>query len=340
MTGTSQNGSQPIKPLFSVIILCWNSDRYLRACLDALDKQTCKDFEIILVDNGSPEPVSTASFVNFPTLPIRLFKLDHNLGFAGGNNSAASQARGDYLALLNADAFPTPGWLEAISKAIPNYPVSFFASKLIMANQPDRLDGVGDIYHASGLAWRSAYNYPLSMVADLEKEVFSACAAAAVYPKDAYNRAYGFDPDYFSYVEDVDLGFRLRLLGYKCIYLPDANVRHVGSGSTGKRSDLSVYHGTRNLIWTFYKDMPGFLVVALTPLHLLAEFMLLMLGVIRKQGLITLKAQWDAFASLPVIFKKRKTIQSSRKVSIFTIMKSIDWDPFSPLTKLLHNDHD
>jgi len=90
-------------------------------------------------------------------------------------------------------------------------------------------------------------------------ETFSPCAAAALYRASALREAGPFDADYFCYSEDVDLGFRLRLLGYTCWYAPDSVAHHVGSAITGGRSDFTMYHGVRNGIWTYVKDMPGVL---------------------------------------------------------------------------------
>ncbi|MGE5123996.1 MAG: glycosyltransferase family 2 protein [Acidobacteriaceae bacterium] len=320
---------------FSVIILSWNSNQTLPACLEALNRQTCKDFEVLLVDNGSHEPLPADLLEKYPLLTLHVLTLEQNIGFAAGNNYAAERAQGSYLALLNADAFPSPDWLERIQEAACKYPRSFFTSKLLIANQPERMDGAGDVYHASGLAWRDAYN-TRTPTQETDKEVFSACAAAAVYPLEAYRRAHGFDVDYFSYIEDVDLGFRLRLLGYSCIYLPEAVVSHVGSASTSRRSDLAVYYGQRNWVWTFFKDMPGIFVWLLFPLHLLANLLQVALGMSRGQGRITLRAKWDAIRELPAITGKRKQVQRTRTVPIIDILKVMDWNPISPLIKLIH----
>ena len=323
-------------PIFSIIILCWNSNPTITLCLEALNAQTINDFEILLIDNGSTEPISSDLVGKFPHLSIRFFRLEHNIGFAGGNNFATSHAAGNYLVLLNADAFPDEDWLEYIRRGILKYPNCFYASKLIMENSPERLDGTGDVYHVSGLVWRKSHNTLISSLPDQEMEVFSACGAAAVYPITAYRLVNGFDDDYFSYVEDIDLGFRLRLIGYRCIYLPSAVVHHVGSGSTSRRSDLSVYYGQRNLVWTFVKDMPGIFLWLLLPLHLLTNLILLALAVFRRQGLITLRAKWDALLKLPKMLNKRKQIQSSRTVPTRKLMSMMDWSPISPINKLIH----
>jgi GT2 family glycosyltransferase len=324
------------KPQFSIIILCWNSDQTISKCLDALSAQTNKDFEILLIDNGSPVPISNEMIRKYPDLRIHFFALEKNLGFAGGNNFAASKANAAYLVLLNADAFPRADWLENIYYGITKYPNCFYTSKQIIADRPDRLDGTGDVYHASGMVWRNSYNTLMSALVDREGEVFSACGAAAVFPSLAFRQVNGFDDDYFSYVEDIDLGFRLRLIGYRCMYLPSAVVLHMGSGSTSRRSDLAVYYSQRNLVWTFIKDMPGIWIWVLAPLHLVANLFMIALSISRKQGKITMKAKWDAIRNLRSIIQKRRQVQSKRIVSAWRVIKTMDWNPVSPIIKLIH----
>ncbi len=323
-------------PYFSVIILSWNSNHTIRSCLEALKSQIEHDFEVILVDNGSTDPVQIEIVSAYALPGIQFQRLDHNIGFAAGNNYAAGLAKGEYLALLNADAYPQADWLERMHRATQKYPGSFFSSKLLMADQPDRMDGMGDVFHASGLVWRKAYGALVTQVKDEEIEVFSACGAAAVYPAQAFHQAGGFDEDYVSYSEDVDLGFRLRLLGYRCMYIPGAVVQHVGSASTSRRSDLAVYYGHRNLVWTFFKDVPGVWVWLLAPLHLLTNLLLILLGISRKQGRVMLKAKLDAVRGLPIIWHKRRKVQQRRMVSIQKLLGKMDWNPISPLTKLLN----
>ena len=326
---------QNFSPCFSIIILFWNSHKYIKKCLTSIQNQTFIDFEIILIDNGSIIGIDKELFLEFQNLNINYFLLEKNLGFAAANNFGASKARGDYLVLLNSDAFPKSDWLDNVKTSIEKYPNSFFASKLLMANDDSKLDGTGDVYHASGIVWRKNYEHKVRKVAENEVEVFSACAAAAVYPKYAFEEVGGFDEDYFAYVEDVDLGFRLRLAGYKCIFLPDAVVYHVGSGSTGKRSDFSVYYGQRNLVWTFIKDMPGVLFWILLPGHIVVNLLLIVLSIFRKQGRIVLQAKIDGLSHMIGIINKRRKIQKSRKVSIWEILKMIDWNPISPILKIL-----
>jgi GT2 family glycosyltransferase len=324
-------------PLFSIIILYWNNGQYIQKCLVSLSNQIFSDFEVIIINNGSQEPFNKNLLQDFQNLQIKFIQLPENIGFSAGNNLGVEHAIGKYIVTLNADAFPQKEWLEHINKAIEKYPDCFFASKQVMANDPSRLDGAGDVYHFTGLGWRKFHTYKLQKLKLEEQEVFSACAAAAIYPKKAFDEVGGFDPDYFSYGEDVDLGFRLRLAGYRCIFLPNAVVQHVGSASTGRRSDFSVYYGHRNLVWTFVKNMPDVLFWILLPFHLLMNVLFISVSILRKQGKITLKAKIDAIKDLPTWWKKREQIQANRRTSIFKIIFALNWNPFSPFQKFLHN---
>ena len=201
----SMNSSQPMPgpPAISVLIILWNSASHLPRCLLALNDQTLSHIEVILVDNGSIEnPV--LPILNF-NMRIEIKKLGKNLGFAAANNIGARLARGKWLALLNADAYPEPDWLEKLLAAAENNPeYSFFSSRQIQANKPELLDGAGDAYHISGLAWRNGYQLPAKTRSLDKKEVFSACGAAALYLREDFLKVGGFDEDYFSYFEDVD----------------------------------------------------------------------------------------------------------------------------------------
>lgn len=312
----NSNNSQKQSPLISVLIVDWNNAAYLPRLLECLAKQTWSNFEIIFIDNGStnnPEEILKISSIG---LIISSIKLPTNLGYAIANNMGARMAQGQWLALLNADAFPEPDWLENLLQAAEQNPeYKIFASRQLQANVPELLDGAGDAYHLTGLAWRKDYNRSSKDHGHQQREVFSACPTAALYSREAFLHVGGFDEDYFSYFEDVDLGFRLRLNGEKCLYVPTAVVHHVGSASTGKRSDFSVYYGYRNMIWTFFKDMPAPLLWLCLPLHLATLAFFVVYLTARGQGRVIVKAIRDAIRGLPNLLVKRREIQRNRKAS-------------------------
>jgi GT2 family glycosyltransferase len=301
------------KPLVSVIIVNWNGNRVLNRCLTALSNQTFKDFEIILVDNGSTD--GSVDKIGIDGFGIKIERLPTNQGFAAANNLGVSLAKGRWIALLNTDAFPAPTWLEYLIMATQENPeFTFFASCLIMANRPGYLDGTGDVYHCSGQAWRRGYGKPSRGVWQERDEVFGPCAAAALYLRESFLQVGGFDEDFFCYLEDVDLAFRLRLIGQRCLYIPEAVVEHVGSESHGRQSDFNLYYGYRNMVWTFFKNMPSPLIWKYLPFHLSINLIHLAWFSWRGQGRTIWKAKRDAFRGLQSILKKRRKVQKECRV--------------------------
>jgi GT2 family glycosyltransferase len=297
----------------AVIVVNWNGGDDLRRCLQALAAQERAADRVIVADNGSGDGSLEPALAALPG--AEALRLGRNTGFAAANNAALRAcADCDWVALLNPDAFPRPDWLQrlaAAAAAAPGY--ASFASQLRQAGDEARLDGAGDVYHVSGLVWRDGHGAAVP-AQDAPREVFSPCAAAALYRRDALLEAGGFDERYFCYLEDVDLGFRLRLRGHRCLYVPEAVVLHVGSGSTGRGSDFSTYHGHRNLVWTFFKDMPAALLLLYLPQHLLLNAASVAWFAARGQARVILKAKWDALRGLPAVLRERRSVQRARTV--------------------------
>lgn len=311
------------KPLISVIIVNWNGAKVLDHCLTALYDQTFTNFEVIIVDNGSTDGSIEATKKRWPNIHIE--SLDRNIGFAKANNLGVNLGKGQWIALLNNDAFPHKNWLENLILATKKYSsYSFFASRLVMVNPIDCLDGIGDVYHISGAAWRHGYGKKYQQTELVPSEVFGACAAAALYSKEIFLEVGGFDEDYFCYHEDVDLAFRLRLKGYHCLFVPEAIVNHVGSGSQGAHSDFVLYYGHRNLIWTYVKNMPNPFFWLYLPNHLLLNLFSLFWFLLNGQGKPIFQAKWDAIRGLPNILKKRKEIQKMRTIKADNIIRLMD----------------
>ncbi len=303
-------------PLISLIIVSWNSAKYLSHCLDCISLQTFQDFEIIIIDNGSRDGSIGGLEQIYPKLNLYIERLNSNLGFAAANNLGASLARGKWLVLLNADAFPEPDWLENLLIASKTHPeIASFSSRQLQANSPQFLDSIGDAYHISGLAWHIGFGYPSNQYGLDSRELFSPCAAAAMYSRQAFLEVGGFDEAFFSYFEDIDLGFRLHLKGYRCLYVSEAIVHHIGSATLGVKSDFAFYHVHRNLIWTFVKNMPSTMLWRYLPAHLFANFIYVLYYTLHGRGKILWQAKWDAMKGLPEALRKRKLIQAHKRAT-------------------------
>ena len=200
---------------------------------------------------------------------------------------------------------------------------AMFGSTQLDAADARRLDGAGDVYHASGLVWRGHHGAPVDSLPP-EGEVFAPCAAAALYRRDAFMDAGGFDESFFCYCEDVDLGFRLRLLGHNCVQVAGARVHHVGSAITGRRSAFATYHSTRNRIWMFVKNMPAALLVPLLPVSMRRSTpccccVPLILG----EAGATLRGQRDALGGIGNVLARRR--ESRRGASVRSAALRAGW---------------
>lgn len=295
----------------ALIIVNYNSGELLRRCLAAVSRQERAPDRVIVVDNASSDgSLETAQGV-YPG--VELIRLDDNSGFAAANNRGLERcADCDWAVLLNPDAFPEPGWLAALLDAAKAFPgAGSFASCLVMEEDGARLDGIGDAYHVSGLVWRIGHGQPRP-TEQQRREVFAACAAAAMYHVAALRDIGGFDESYFCYNEDVDVGFRLRLRGLRCWYVPDAVVHHVGSAVTGRHSDFSLFHGHRNLVWTYFKNMPTGLLLRHLWQHLLLNLVTILVLSIQYRSTALLRSKFSAATGMRRVLRQRRAIQASR----------------------------
>jgi GT2 family glycosyltransferase len=311
-----------------VIVVTHNSRRHLARLKSSLELQTEQDFDLIVWDNAS----STTEKPTALDIPAgaRLELCDDNLGFAGANNRAAALSDAPLVVLLNPDAFPNPDWLAALIQAAHIYPdAGAIGSTQYAAETLDRYDGLGDGYHVFGLPWRGAYGWSCKSVYPRLGSPFSACAAAAAYPREAWLDAEGFDESFFCFCEDVDLGFRLRLRGWRIIQWPGAVVHHVGGASTGRRSAFSTFYGTRNRIWTFVKNMPGWTLWLFLPAHVALNIVLLCVAFVRGTSGPMLRGMGAAFAGLPQQWRARMHVQSRRRASVFAVLSAMTWLPWT-----------
>jgi GT2 family glycosyltransferase len=307
----------------AVLVVNWNAGPLLDRCLAALAAQQRQPNRVIIVDNGSSDHSLLHAAERLRG--AELIRLRENVGFARANNIAAAAApEADAYALLNPDAFAEPEWLKALVSAASRHDdVAAFASRMLLDSSPQHLDGAGDSYHVSGRAWRIGHGHVDGPAGWYEREIFAPCAAAALYRRDAFDDAGGFDERYFCYFEDVDLGFRLRLRGHRALYVPDAVVRHVSSALSGYRSDFAVYHGERNAVWTFAKNMPGPLLWRYLPQHVLLNVAALLFYPWRGQGRVVWRAKRDALLGLKTILAERQRVQRTRRVAGDTLRASM-----------------
>jgi GT2 family glycosyltransferase len=290
--------------MISIVVLNYNGQRYLDACLASLAEQTYQDFELIVVDNASTDGSVEHLRDHFPQ--VRLVKNEANLGFAGGTNSGIRAAKGEFILTFNNDAQADRHFLEHIIEPMVDANVGSCAAKMLF---PDgRINSAGICFSRSGAAWdRGMFEQDLGQY-DLQEEVFGACAGAALYRKSMLEEIGLFDEDFFLYMEDVDLAFRARLAGWKCIYVPRAKVYHLHGGTAGFGSDLAVYYGNRNVIWYAVKNFPAWLLISSLPFILARNLALIPYYALYGQSRVILKSKIDALRGVPRMLEKRKDI--------------------------------
>ena len=236
-------------PRVTVVVPTLAADEKLAHCLDSLERQTCRDFEVIVVDNSGRHAVQ-------PRPGVRVIANERNAGFGAAVNHAIRESNAPFMAVLNDDAAADPGWLEAMLAAIePRPEVGMCAPQIRLAGD-GRLDSAGMLLCLDGSSkQRGHLEPPASHARGDEALLPSGCAA--LYRREMLEEIGLFDESFFLYCEDTDLGLRARWAAWECLYVPDAVVEHQYSHSSGKASALKAYYVERNRLFLAVKNLPA-----------------------------------------------------------------------------------
>lgn len=314
-------------PFVSIVIANWNGQRYLKKCLDSLVKQTYREFEIIVVDNGSRDESVAGIMENFPA--VRLILNRQNLGFAVANNQGIQHSRGEYVATLNADAWATPGWLSALVTALEQNPrLGMAASQMVFAYQPDIINSTGICVDRCGMSWDRSSGQAASLVAGEPREVFGPCAGAALYRRAMLEEIGLFDPNFFAYLEDVDLAWRARWHGWQAIYVPSAHIYHFHSASAGEGSPFKTYLLAKNKILLIAKNYPMPYLVVFLPLMLFYELGSFIYALTRLRGRSALQGRLAGLRQLRYALQERQKLKQSAAASAKEIFNLLQPAPF------------
>ena len=297
-------------PKVTIVIPVWNGAAWLATCLDALAAQSFRDFAVIVVDNGSTDASRILVARHAPQAV--LIAWDRNRGFAAAVNAGIRASRTEYVALLNVDTRPRPDWLlnlvQAMDAGAPD--IGGLASKMLSMTDPGIVDDCGDSLSWQGAAAKRGHGLSAAEC-EMGVEIFSPCAGAALYRKSFLDELGGFDERFFAYLEDVDLGLRGRLRGYRYRFVPLAEVLHQGHGS-GMPHARYVRLITRNRILLLLKNIPARL--------LFRHAMSLLYGqiyffIVYRRPLAALAGYASVLPVLPHIVRARRVIQSNLKLA-------------------------
>jgi GT2 family glycosyltransferase len=315
-------------PEVSVIVVNWNGKRLLEGCLASLRCQAFRDFEVILVDNGSADGSVAWVAAHFPE--VRIVALDKNHGFCGGNNAGIRVALGEYVVLLNNDTEVESDWLGELVRHIgADRSIGACDSKILYFDQRDTIWSAGGTYTIAGSGeWRAHGQQDTEVT--VPAEVFTAVACSAIYPRRVLDEIGALDEDFFAGYEDVDWSFRARLRGYRIVNVPSSRVYHKVSATHRYNSPAYVYHGQRNVTAVFIKNMPSPLILKYAVLHLLyAGGSLLYFARVGRLPAF-LRAKWDVVRQWRMLWRKRREIQHSRTVPASQVDLSLSRDWMGP----------
>ena len=250
----------------TIVIPNYNGLKFMEPCMAALDKQLCRDFELLVVDNGSTD--GSVEWLKEHGLPS-IF-LETNTGFSGAVNVGIKAAKTPYVILLNNDTEAEPEYVGELLKAIEASPKIFSVSpKMIQLYHKELMDDGGDMYSIMGWAYQRGVGQEIERY-DRPCHIFSACAGAAIYRREVFEKIGYFDEMHFAYLEDTDIGYRARIYGYENWYAPEALVYHVGSGTSGSRyNQFKTRYSSRNNVYLIYKNMPLLQIILNLPFLLL-----------------------------------------------------------------------
>jgi len=314
---------QAVTPFMSVIIPNYNGERFLPGLLDALSKQTFSDFETIVIDDASTDDSVTLIERDYPD--VRVIVNRRNAGFVVSCNTAVDASDGRIIVLLNNDTEPEPTWLAQLALGFCNHPqAAAITSKILLFDERNRIHTTGDMMGADGLPHnRGVWELDQGQF-DEQTDVFSGCGGATAYRRDVWQALGGFDEDFWMYLEDVDLGFRARLMGWQVVYAPEARVYHHLSASGG--DTLSSYYVGRNTIWMLVKNMPDALLRENLSTILGAQVAIAVDALRNFRGEAArnrLRGQLTGLLRLPEQLAKRQLIQSRRLVSDADVRQQI-----------------
>jgi GT2 family glycosyltransferase len=316
------------RPSVTALVLSYNGAGLLDTALPSLLAQTYPRLAVRVIDNGSTDGTEAHVRERWPQVDV--LRIPENIGVAAALNRGVQSADGDLVALLNNDIELNPRWLEELVAAIGEHPRAASASgKMLRFAQRDVIDAAGDGMRWSGAGFPRGGGEPDRGQYDRAEDVFSACAGAALYRREALERVGPFDEDFFAYFEDVDWGLRAQLQGYSSRYVPTAVAYHMRGATTGRDKRRYRVPQRRNQVWLLAKNYPVGALLRHGP-----EILLLQLGIAvqdLREGVFdaTLRGWLQALAGLPRMLRKRRAPDGGTRAALARLDAVLTPEPWS-----------
>lgn len=278
----------------TVVIPNYNGMKYLEDCLSFLHRSKGIQFDTIIVDNGSTD--DSVNFIRYRFPWVRVVQLEENTGFSNAVNVGIKLAETPYVLLLNNDTVVEPDFVRELTNQMHRHPDYFsYSAKMLSMSNPQMIDGTGDFYSCLGWAYARGKGKDSSRYTAVT-DVFSACGGAAIYRKAVFEEMGYFDELHFAYLEDIDVGLRARIYGYRNGYCPTAIVYHAGSGSSGsKYNEFKVNLSARNNIYLIAKNLPFLMILMNLPFLLAGFFIKILFFSLKGFGWIYVRGLWRGF---------------------------------------------
>jgi len=303
-------------PSLSIVIPTYNGLSVLRCCLASVRRYLPPNSEVIVVDDASSDGTAECLRRQYPW--VRLIRFEENRGFCAAVNAGIRAARAPIVETLNNDTIVTPGWAEPALRLFRDPTVASVAPRVWCLAEEGVLDSTGLSYHLSGYGRNRGCRRRCTRRYTRRREVFGATASAAFYRRDAVLDVGGFPEEFVAYYDDVDLAFRLRWAGYRCVYEPQSEVVHWGSFSHNLRTEAIARRYALNEERTFWMNLPTHLLPLATPLHVLYLIARTALMFYRGVGMAYLRGKVDAVRQWRRIAEGRaQRVRPGRGVRLF-----------------------
>jgi GT2 family glycosyltransferase len=297
----------------SVVVLNYDGRELLDVALPSVFAQDHESFEVLVVDNGSSDGSPDHVRERWPE--ARVLEIPENVGVAAALNRGIEATRGEFIALLNNDVELEPEWLSTLAAALREHPeAAAMSGKLLQYRARDLIDAAGDGIMWSGAVFNRGHDEPDDGRYSDPEEVFSFCAGAALFRRDAFKMVGGYDEDFFAYLEDTDWAFRAQLAGFRFRYEPRAVAYHVGSATTDRERPRYVWYQRRNVVWLILKNYPAGRLLRHLPEVIAYQALLLAAAVRDHMVRDQLRAWWAALRGGPSMISKRRGIQAACRV--------------------------
>lgn len=310
------------------VIPNYNGGETVLRCIDSLKRQSYPDIRITVVDNASSDGSPAAIRARHPD--VDFVETGYNAGWGVACNIGMRRMDSRYIALLNNDAWLDKDCVKEMVRAIERSPdYGSCASKILLGDDPARIEVCGLVIAADGSSCGRGRLEPSDRYGRLE-EVFCANDCVCLYKREMIRQIGDYDPDFFIYCDETDMGFRHQIAGWKCVYTPAAVAYHAHSRSAGSYSSFKAYHVERNRIFLLLKYFPWPMLIRGFFLSLVRYGWQVALSASSRKGTLAryleghslftglavlLKAHWHALRKAPVMLRRRAAMQGLWRIS-------------------------